>query len=88
MRYLFKSADFSYEGEVRIVYTDTKQKSRIDSSRKIPMTYVNMDRELRDLNITLGSKFSYSDVDRIETWLKHTGHVKAVKQAKTNRYNG
>lgn len=87
IRFLFKNADFSYESEVRIVYTDTKNASKTEYDRDIPITYVNMNRNLDNLNITLGSKISYSDADKIETWLKHTGIVDNVKVASSNRKN-
>ena len=87
IRFLFKNADFSYENEVRVVYTDTKKTSKTDYERVIPMNYVEMDRDIENLSITLGSKISYSDVDKIETWLKHTGLVKKINIASTNRLN-
>ena len=85
IRFLFKNSDFSYESEVRIVYTDSKRKSKIDYERKIPMNYVEVNRKLENLTVTLGSKLSYSDADRIETWLKNTGLVKQTNLAITNR---
>ena len=85
IRFLFKNTDFSYESEVRIVYTDSKRKSKIDYDRKIPMNYVEVNRKLENLTVTLGSKLSYSDADRIETWLKNTGLVKQINLAITNR---
>lgn len=88
IRFLFKNADFSYEGEVRIVYTDSRGDSKIDYDRDIPMNYVEVNRKLENLTVTLGSKLSYSDVDKIETWLKHTGKVKQINLALTNRQTG
>lgn len=88
IRFLFKNADFSYEGEVRIVYTDSRGDSKIDYNRDIPMNYVEVNRKLENLTVTLGSKLSYSDVDKIETWLKHTGKVKQINLALTNRQTG
>lgn len=85
IRFLFKNTDFSYESEVRIVYTDSKKKSKIDYGRNIPMNYVEVNRKIENLTVTLGSKLSYSDVDKIETWLKHTGKVKQINLALTNR---
>lgn len=85
IRFLFKNADFSYESEVRIVYTDSKGDSKIDYERSIPMNYVEVSRNIENLTVTLGSKLSYSDIDRIETWLKHTGLVKQINLAITNR---
>lgn len=88
IRFLFKNADYEYEGEVRVVYTDSTDNSaaRTDSALKVPRVYVNMDRELENLTIRLGSRIEDATVDRYVTWLKHTKRVQKVGLAKQNRY--
>lgn len=88
VRFLFKSSDYEFEGEVRIVYTDSDVKSNAKTNYNcdVPRVYVEVDKELKNLTIRLGSKISDATVDQLVTWLKHTGRVKKVELAKRNRY--
>lgn len=90
VRFLFKNSDYSYESEVRTVYTvssrmDAKTKPKIDMSADTPGVYVEMNREIKDVTVTLGSLIDDSRIDRYVTWLKQTGKVKRVRLAVTNR---
>lgn len=88
VRFLFKSSDYEFEGEVRIVYTDSDVKSNAKTNYNcdVPRVYVEVDKELKNLTIRLGSKINDATVDQLVTWLKHTGRVKKVELAKRNRY--
>lgn len=88
IRFLFKNADYEFEGEVRVVYTDSTDHSvaQTDSALKVPRVYVNLDRKLENLTIRLGSRIEDTIVDKYVTWLKHTKRVKKVGLAKQNRY--
>lgn len=88
VRFLFKSSDYEFEGEVRIVYTDSDVKSNAKTNYNcdVPRVYVEVDKELKNLTIRLGSRISDANVDQLVTWLKHTGRVKTVELSKRNRY--
>ena len=90
VRFLFKDSDYEFEGEVRVVYIDSAQKryGEIDNKTDVPLTYVNMDRDLKNLTITLSSRVDDAKVNQIAVWLTHTGRVKQVKLAKRNRLPG
>lgn len=88
IRFLFKDADYEYEGEVRVIYTDSAEHSaaKNDISSDVPRVYVNIERELEKLTIGLGSRIEDATVDKYVTWLKHTKRVEKVMLAKQNRY--
>lgn len=88
IRFLFKDADYKYEGEVRIIYTDSEENSVAQNNMEsgVPRVYVNIERELEDLTIRLASRIEDATVDKYVTWLKHTKRVKKVGLAKQNRY--
>lgn len=88
IRFLFKDADYEYEGEVRVIYTDSAENSvaKINTAPEVPCVYVDIERELEKLTIRLGSRIEDATVDRYVTWLKHTKKVEKVVLAKQNRY--
>lgn len=88
IRFLFKDADYEYEGEVRVIYTDSAECSvaEINTAPEVPCVYVDIERELEKLTIRLGSRIEDATVDRYVTWLKHTKKVEKVLLAKQNRY--
>lgn len=92
IRFLFKNVDYEYEGEVRVVYTDSENEDKdksaalIDSGIRVPRVYVNLKRELENLTIRLGSRIEDATVDKYVTWLKHTKKVQKVRLARQNRY--
>lgn len=88
IRFLFKDADYEYEGEVRVIYTESAESSAVKYSMesKVPHVYVDIERELEDLTIRLASRIEDATVDKYVTWLKHTKRVKNVALAKQNRY--
>lgn len=88
IRFLFKNADYEFEGEVRVVYTDYTDKSIAKTSTKpnVPRVYVDIDREIKNLTVRLGSRIEDATIDKYVTWLKHTQQVKKVGLAKRNRY--
>lgn len=88
IRFLFKDADYEYEGEVRVIYTDSAECSvaKINTASEVPCVYVDIERELEKLTIRLGSRIEDATVDRYVTWLKHTKKVEKVLLAKQNRY--
>lgn len=88
IRFLFKDADYEYEGEVRVIYTDSAECSvvKYDMESEVPRVYVNIERELENLTIRLASRIEDVTVDKYVTWLKHTKRVEKVGLAKQNRY--
>ncbi len=88
IRFLFKDADYEYEGEVRVIYTDSAgcRVAKNDIESEIPRVYVDIERDLEDLTIRLASRIEEATVDKYVTWLKHTERVKKVGLAKQNRY--
>lgn len=88
IRFLFKNSDYEFEGEVRVVYTDSTDNSisKIDAALNVPRVYVDMDRKLEGMTVRLGSRIEDATVDKYVTWLKHTKRVQRVELAKRNRY--
>ena len=88
IRFLFKNADYEFEGEVRVVYTDYTDKSIAKTSMEptVPRVYVDIDREIKNLTVRLGSRIEDATIDKYVTWLKHTKQVKKVGLATRNRY--
>ena len=93
IRFLFKDEDYAYEGEVRVVYTassnsDSKTKPKIDASQPgiSPRLFVELNRDIEDLTIRLGSLIDDVTVDQYVTWLMGTKKVKKVILARRNRY--
>ena len=85
---MFKDADYKFEGEVRIVYTDYTDNStaRTSTVPNVPRVYVDMEREIKEVSVRLGSRIEDATVDKYITWLKHTKLVKKVDLSKRNRY--
>src|SRR5699024_8775622 len=88
IRFLFKDVNYEFEGEVRVVYTDSTDgnKSKTDASMNVPRVYVNLERKLEGLTVWLGSRIEDATIDKYVTWLKHTKRVSQVGLAKQNRY--
>jgi len=88
IRFLFKDADYEYEGEVRVIYTDSAECSvaKNNTVSEVPGVYVDIERELENLTIRLASRLEDATVDKYVTWLKHTKRVEKVGLAKQNRY--
>lgn len=88
IRFLFKDADYEYEGEVRVLYTDSSEYpvAKNNTESEVPCVYVNIERELENLTIRLGSRIEDAIVDKYVTWLKHTKRVDKIVLAKQNRY--
>lgn len=88
IRFLFKDVNYEFEGEVRVVYTDSTdgEEAKTDVSMNVPRVYVNLERELEGLTVRLGSRIEDATVDKYVTWLKHTKRVERVGLAKQNRY--
>lgn len=88
IRFLFKDADYEYEGEVRVIYTDSAEHAAAKNNMEpeVPRVYVDIDRELENLTIRLASRIEDATVDKYVTWLKHTKRVEKVGIAKQNRY--
>ena len=91
IRFLFKDEDYEFEGEVRIVYTDytdytdntsNKPATALDNHR----VYVNVEHEIKDVSVRLGSRIEDVTVDKYVTWLKYTKLVKKVDLSERNRY--
>lgn len=88
IRFLFKDADYEYEGEVRVIYTDSAEHAAVKTNMEseVPRVYVDIERNLENLTIRLASRIEDATVDKYVTWLKHTKRVEKVRLAKQNRY--
>ena len=84
IRFLFKDADYQYEGEARVVVT-TSKKPQIDGLMSPPRAYAEVNRAIDNISVRLGSKIDDATVDQLVTWLKLTGKVREVKLSKRNR---
>ncbi len=90
IRFLFKNSDYSYESEIRTVYTvssgkEAETRPKIDLQAEVPCVYVEMNRDIRNVSVTLGSLIKDAEINKYVTWLKQTGKVKNVRLAVTNR---
>ena len=87
VRYLFKSDNYKSEEEVRIIDTqffdDTK--ANTEWSTKVPKVYVEINREIEDLTVKLGSKIDNVTLSEIIGWLSHSPYVKNINLSQVNR---
>ena len=77
VRFLFKTQSYAYEQELRLIRCS--HFPRIDEeSFKIPRLYIDVDREINHLEVTLGGKLERQKVKDLHVWLSHTGKVERV----------
>ncbi len=84
VRFLFKSSDYEFEGEVRVV--QTAEEAEVNYNLPIPRVYVEINREIKNVTVCLGSRIDDAKVDQLVSWLKHLPCVDKVKLAERNRY--
>lgn len=76
MRFLFKSSDYEFEGEIRVVHI--VEQFNISYDGDVPRVCINIARNVEGLTIRLGSKIDDATVEQLVTWLKSTGRVKKL----------
>lgn len=82
IRFLYKGEEYHFEREYRIVINSPD--GIVDDREDTPRTYVTINRNLQNLNVTLGSKISRGRALRLATWMKQTGKVSSVQQSTLN----
>lgn len=80
IRFLFKSDEYSYEDEVRMIRSSYTPKIE-EQIFQIPRLYVEVERDIQIKEVKLGSKISPSDANEISSWLKKTGRVDVVSRS-------
>lgn len=78
VRFLFKSPSYEYEHELRLVQCSHKPK--IDNQNfAIPRLYIDVEKEIKNLTVKLGSKLENRQIKELSVWLKNTGKVKDIE---------
>ncbi|MCM1540466.1 MAG: CDC27 family protein [Blautia sp.] len=85
IRFLFKSANYEYEEEVRMLRCSQNPEVDNTASSPIPWLYINVEKKLDNLTLILGSKVELSQVRELSVWAKSTGRVKQVLWSGLNR---
>ncbi|OUQ62164.1 hypothetical protein B5E53_18140 [Eubacterium sp. An11] len=81
IRFLFKDWTYEYEKELRLIRSSRFPK--IDEENfEIPKLYIDVEREISDLEVTLGKKIEEETVKDLNVWLSRTGKVKTVHNLK------
>ncbi len=80
IRFLFKSDEYSYEDEVRMIRCSYEPKIE-EQIFQIPRLYVEVERDIQIKEVKLGSKISPSDANEIFSWLKKSGKVDVVSRS-------
>lgn len=77
IRFLFKTQSYEYEKELRLIRCSRSPK--IDETNfDIPKLYIDVERDISNLEITLGEKLERSKVKELNVWLNCTGKVRKV----------
>lgn len=77
VRFLFKNKSYEYENELRLIRCS--HTSCIDDKNfTIPRLFINVDKDINNLEIKLGSKLEKQQIKDLCVWLKSTGKVKKI----------
>ncbi len=85
IRFLFKSASYEYEEEVRMLRCSQDPKVSQTDYSDVPWLYINVEKKLENLTLILGSKVELQQVKELSAWAKSTGRVKHVIWSGLNR---
>lgn len=85
IRFLFKSASYEYEEEVRMLRCSPDPKVSQTDYSDVPWLYINVEKKLENLTLILGSKVELQQVKELSAWAKSTGRVKHVIWSGLNR---
>lgn len=80
IRFLFKSKDYEYESELRLIRSS--RFPRIDEENvDAPKLYIDVERDIDNLEVTLGKKIESEKAKNLSIWLNRTGKVRKVEIA-------
>ncbi|MBE5063000.1 DUF2971 domain-containing protein [Lachnospiraceae bacterium DSM 108991] len=77
IRFLFKTQSYEYEKELRLIRCSRSPKIDEDNF-KIPRLYIDVERDIDNLEVTLGRKLEKQKVKDFNVWLRCTGKVKRI----------
>lgn len=78
VRFLFKSKSYEYENELRLIRCS--HKPCIDAKNfTIPRLYINVEKEINNLEVKLGGKLEKQQIKDLCIWLKNTGKIKHIE---------
>ena len=77
IRFLFKTQSYEYEKELRLIRCSRSPKIDEDNF-KIPRLYIGVERDIDNLEVTLGRKLEKQKVKDFNVWLRCTGKVKRI----------
>lgn len=80
IRFLFKSKAYEYENELRLIRSS--RFPRIDEENiDAPKLYIDVERDIDNLEVTLGKKIESEKAKNLSIWLNRTGKVRKVEIA-------
>lgn len=80
IRFLFKSKAYEYESELRLIRSS--RFPRIDEENAdAPKLYIDVERDIDNIEITLGKKIESEKAKNLSIWLNRTGKVRKVEIA-------
>lgn len=85
IRYLFKSADYAYEEEYRILHCSQSPQIDMNGRDGLPYIYIDVDRELKINAVQLGSKVDLQKFMVISAWAKNCKGMPKVTWSDENR---
>lgn len=84
VRFLFKTKSYEYEKELRLIKCSHHPK--VDNKNfDIPRLYIDVERNIENLDIKIGSKLENQQIKDLYVWLKNTGKVKHIEVSDINR---
>lgn len=84
VRFLFKTKSYEYEKELRLIRCSHHPK--VDNENfEIPRLYIDVERNIENLDIKIGSKLENQQIKDLYVWLKNTGKVKHIEVSDINR---
>lgn len=84
IRFLFKSPSYEYEQELRLI--QCSHKPDIDNQNfAVPRLYIDVEKEIENLTVKLGSKLENQQIKKLSVWLKNTRKVKEIEISNLNK---
>lgn len=84
IRFLFKSSSYKYEKEMRMLRCSHTPLYDESGEYPVPRLYINVEKELKDLTLIVGSKVDRQMFKELSVWAKSTGRVKKVVRSELN----
>lgn len=84
VRFLFKTTSYEYEHELRLV--QCSHRPEFDNQNfTIPRLYIDVEKEIGNLTVKLGSKLENQQIKELSVWLKNTRKVKNIEISNLNK---